>query len=272
MSLFDLTGKVAAITGSTKGIGLGIAREMAAAGAKVIVSSRHAELCDEVAGQLNAEFGKGEVIAKGLPCDLTSIESVERFAAEAPTLFGGLDILVSNAAVLSWAGDPAETPPEVFEQQLTSNIHHNFRLCMGLRGAIAARGGGSIVLIGSAAGANANPIILSYSVAKAGVSHLAWNLAELMAPERIRVNCVSPGLVRSWSSTKALGEAGLEAGGKMIPLGRPGEPEDIAGAVIFLSSRAGAYVTGETILVDGGRSKLTVGTDALTQSLPPGEH
>jgi len=272
MSLFDLTGKVAAITGSTKGIGLGIAREMAAAGAKVIVSSRHAEPCDEVAGQLNAEFGKSEVIARGLACDLASLESVERFAAEAPKLFGGLDILVSNAAVLSWAGDPADTPPEMFEQQLSCNIHHNFRLCIGVRGAIAARGGGAIVLIGSAAGANANPVILSYSVAKAGVSHLAWNLAELMAPDRIRVNCVSPGLVRSWTSTKTLGEAGLEAGGKLIPLGRPGEPEDIAGAVIFLSSRAGAFVTGETIVVDGGRTRLSIANDALMQSIPPGEH
>ena len=109
--------------------------------------------------------------------------------------------------------------------------------------------------------------MLSYSVSKAGLAHLAWNLAELMAPEHIRVNCVAPGLIRSWSSTKGLGEDGLEASGSAIPLGRIGEPEDIAGAVIFLSSRAGAYVTGETILVDGGRSRLALGNDAVMQAI-----
>jgi len=272
MSLFDLTGKIAAVTGSTKGIGLGIARELAAAGARVIVSSRDAAQCDELAGRLNAEFGKGAVIAKGLACDITSLDSVEHFAAEAPRLFDGLDILVSNAAVLSWAGAPAETPPEMFEQQLVGNIHHNFRLCHGVRAAIAARGGGSIILIGSAAGSDAIHGILSYSVSKAGVEHLAWNLAQLMASERIRVNCVAPGLIRSFTSTKTMGEAGVDAMGGTVPLGRAGEPEDIAGAVIFLASRAGSYVTGETILVDGGRVRLVATPDALIESLPKGNH
>ena len=272
MSLFDLSGKVAVVTGSTKGIGLGIAREMAAAGARVVVASESQDDCDAVAAELNRDYGKGAEIAKALAFDLTDLASVEAFAAKAPTLFGGLDILVCNAAVMAWPGPPEQTPPAVFDQLLSANIHHNYRLCIGVRAAIAARGGGSIVLIGSGAGLSPHPQFVSYSVAKAGVAHLAWNLAQAMAPDGIRVNCVAPGLIRSFTSTKTMGEAGVDAMGGTVPLGRAGEPEDIAGAVIFLASRAGSYVTGETILVDGGRVRLVATPDALIESLPKGNH
>ncbi|HET9628705.1 MAG TPA: glucose 1-dehydrogenase [Novosphingobium sp.] len=266
MLLFDVSGKVIAVTGSTKGIGRGIVQELAAAGAKVIVSSRKQAECDSVADELNREFGAGSVIAHGLACDLADLDSVKAFTAAAPELFGGLDVLVSNAAVLAWFGPAGKTPPQVFDRMLSGNVHHNMQLCVGVQKAIAARGGGSIILIGSASGAGPMPDILSYSVSKAAVSHLAWNLAELMAPDGIRVNCVAPGLIRSFSSTANMGEAGLAAGARQIPLGRIGEPEDIAGAVIFLASRAGSFVTGETILVDGGRSRLHGTPDSLTAS------
>ncbi|CAN7646734.1 glucose 1-dehydrogenase [Phenylobacterium sp. LjRoot219] len=257
MSLFDLSGKVAAITGATKGIGLGLAQEMAAQGAKVVISSRDGAACDEVAADLNTRYGRAEIIAKGLACDLDDLQQVEAFAAEAPKQFGALDILVCNAAILPFVGPSAQTPPDLFDRILTRNIHHNFRLCQGVRPAIAARGGGSIVLIGSEAGLTASPLALAYGVAKAGVAHMALCLADEMAGEKIRVNCVAPGLIRSHSSTQALGADRLDAAAQRMPLHRVGEPRDIAGAVIYLASRAGSHVTGQTILVDGGRSSLT---------------
>jgi len=267
MSLFDLSGKVAVVTGSTKGIGLGIAREMAAAGARVVVASESQDDCDAVAAELNRDYGRGAEIAKALAFDLTDLASVEAFAAKAPTLFGGLDILVCNAAVMAWPGPPEQTPPAVFDQLLSANIHHNYRLCIGVRAAIAARGGGSIVLIGSGAGLSPHPQFVSYSVAKAGVAHLAWNLAQAMAPDGIRVNCVAPGLIRSFTTLSLMGDDGLAQAGQSIPLGRVGRPEDIAGAVIFLASTAGAFVTGETISVDGGTSRLTVEANPLTAGI-----
>jgi NAD(P)-dependent dehydrogenase (short-subunit alcohol dehydrogenase family) len=256
-SLFDLYGKVAAITGATKGIGLGLARELAAHGAKVVVSSRDGRLCDAVAADLNMRHGGGKKIAEGLACDLDNIEQVLAFAEAAPEAFGGLDILVCNAAILPYIGPSAQTPPDLFERILTRKIHHNFRLCQAVRPAIAARGGGSIVLIGSEAGLSSSPLVLAYGVAKAGVAHMALSLADEMAKDKIRVNCVAPGLIRSYSSAETLGDAALEASGKRMPLGRIGEPEDIAGAVIYLTSRAGSHVTGQTILVDGGASSLS---------------
>ena len=272
MSLFDLSGKVAVITGATKGIGLGIAEEMAAQGARVVVSSRDAALCDKVAGELNGRFGKGQEIARGLACDIDSLQAVEAFARDAPGVWGGVDILVCNAAILPYIGPSAQTPPELFDRLLTRNIHHNFRLCQGLRGTMQARGGGSMVLIGSEAGHAASPLVLAYAVAKAGVAHLARCLADEMAQDRIRVNCVAPGLVRSASSTDTLGDAGLAAAAAIMPLMRVGEPRDIAGAVIYLASEAGSHVTGETIIVDGGRSRLSPrnGVSSLA-SVEPGK-
>ena len=257
MSLFDLTGKVAVVTGATKGIGRGIIQEMASHGAKIIVSARDQPQCDSVATELNAAFGKGEIIAKGIAADLAKFDDMDRLATESIAAFGGADILVCNAAILPYIGPSANTSPKLFDRVLTGNIHHNFRLCQALRANMAARGGGSIVLIGSVAGHSASPFTMAYSVAKAGVSHMARCLADEFAAERIRVNCVAPGFIHSFSSQpivdNPVAKAAMADG---TPLGRIGEPEDIAGAVIFLVSKAGSYVTGNTILVDGGRAML----------------
>lgn len=273
MSLFDLTGKVAVVTGATKGIGLGVARQLAAHGARLVVSSRTQADCDRLADELNAQFGAGGVIARGVACDLDKLDDVERLAIAARAAFGAVDILVCNAAALAFIGAAAATPPDVFERLLNTNIHHNFRLCESLRADIAARGGGSIVLIGSSAGHAASANLLAYGVAKAGVSHMARCLADEMAGENIRVNCVAPGLIRSHASTPVWSNAKVmnELVGA-IPLKRIGEPDDIAGAVIFLCSAAGCYVTGETLLVDGGRTRLSPparggGLDSLAATL-----
>jgi NAD(P)-dependent dehydrogenase (short-subunit alcohol dehydrogenase family) len=252
MSLFDLSRKVAVVTGATKGIGRGIAQALADQGARIVVSSRTQEDCDAVAGEFGAD------VARGLAFDLDDYDAVEPFAAAAAAAFGGVDILVCNAAALSWFGPSQETPRTDFDRLLRTNVHHNHRLCEAMRPAIAARGGGSIILIGSLAGHSASPQLLAYAVSKAAVAHLARSLADEMAAENIRVNCVAPGFVRSWSSRRIFdNDAALKAVVAAIPLKRPGEPEDIGGAVAFLASRAGSYVTGETILVDGGRTMLS---------------
>jgi NAD(P)-dependent dehydrogenase (short-subunit alcohol dehydrogenase family) len=210
-----------------------------------------------VAADLDKQYGDGQVIAKGVACDLDKLEDVERLAERAREAFGGVDILVCNASRLSFIGPSATTPPEIFESTLNTNIHHNFRLCHALRGDIAARGGGTMILIGSGAGLQASPQNLAYAVSKAGLSHMARCLADEFAPDNIRVVCVAPGLIRSFSTNSKLGEAGLKAASASIPLQRIGEPHEIAGTVVFLASPAGGFITGCTIPVDGGRSLLS---------------
>jgi len=258
MSLFDLKGKTALVTGGTKGIGRGIVEQLCVHGARVIVSSRDSAECERTADELNKHYGGGEEISRGIPGDLSNLTDVQRLADEAIAAFGGIDILVCNAAVMPFMGNSADTPPEQFDKILTVNIHHNFRLCQAVRESMRERGGGSIVLIGSAAGHMPMIHTMAYSIAKAGVAHMVRCLADEMVGDNIRVNGVAPGLIRSAASTPLWSDPSrLEEVTRDIPLGRIGEPQDIAGAVIFLSSAAGSFVTGSTILVDGGRVLLT---------------
>jgi NAD(P)-dependent dehydrogenase (short-subunit alcohol dehydrogenase family) len=258
MPLFDLTGKVALVTGATKGIGRGIATQLAAHGARVIVSSRDRDAAEQTAAEINQQQGATDRIAHAVACDINNLDEIEKLARAACDVWNGIDILVCNAAVLAFIGASRDTPPELFNQLLATNIHHNFRLCQAVRGEMAQRGGGAIILIGSVAGHTASPSTLAYGVSKAGMAHMARSLADEMAPQRIRVNCIAPGLIRSYSSGKVWRDADrLKVAEATIPLGRIGEPEDIAGAVIFLASDAGSYVTGTTLHVDGGRSFLS---------------
>lgn len=271
MSLFDLSGKTAVVTGATKGIGRGVVERLAEHGARVIASSRDQAACEAVAAELNERYGSGQEIAAGIACDIDSLEQIDHLATASAERWGGIDILVGNAAILPYMGQSADTPPELFDRILTSNQHHNFRLCQAVRTSMAGRGGGRIVLIGSASGHLPSPTVLAYAVAKAGLAHMARCLADEFAADRITVNCVAPGLIRSFSS-KPLWEddAVLGAITAGIPLGRIGEPDDIAGAVIFLASAAGGYVSGATIPVDGGRTTLSPpnqGTSVTDQTM-----
>ena len=263
MSLFDLTGKVALVTGATKGIGLGVSRQLAAHGARLILSSRNQSDCDARAAELNAAAPGPAPIAAGLACDIENLDEVERLAKGAIAVFGGVDILICNAAVLPHIGPSAETSAELFNRILIANIHHNFRLCHAVRASMASCGGGSIVLIGSMSGHKAAPETMAYSIAKAGVAHMARCLADEFAVDRIRVNCVAPGLTRSDASRPLWENAQVLAPiTQAIPLRRIGEPDDIAGAVIFLSAQAGSYVSGSSLIVDGGQTKLSVPSGA----------
>ena len=256
MSLFDLSNKVALVTGATKGIGRGIVERLAEHGARVVVSSRNQAACDEVAVELDESYAKnGMRVAHGIACDIERLEQIERLAERAAERFDGIDILVANAAILPFVGPSGDTPPELFERILTKNLHNNFRLCHAVHPHLAKRGG-SIVLIGSLAGLVPFPTLMAYSVAKAGLAHLARCLADEFAPDGITVNCVSPGSIRTASSARS-GVDDDSRRAAAVPLQRVGEPDDIAGAVIYLASAAGSYVTGVILPVDGGRSQLS---------------
>lgn len=267
MSLFDFSGKIAVVTGSTKGIGRGIAEQLVAHGAKVVISSRTEADCKLAVEEINE--AAGSEVARYATCDLDDRADIERFAEDAVAAFGKVDLLVSNAAALAFIGPAEDTPDEQFTRVLNTNVHHNFRLCNAFRDALATTRG-SLILIGSIAGHSPGYNLFSYGASKAAVAHMTRSLADEYVKQGIRVNCVSPGFIRSYTSGPIFEqEEALDAIVSSIPLRRPGEPEDIAGAVIFLASAAGSYVVGQTIIVDGGRVALSApptSTESLSAS------
>lgn len=257
MNLFDLTGRVALVTGSSKGIGRGIVERFAEHGAKVIVSSRDQAACDQVAAELNETYGKGEEIAIGLAANLEEIESLEALVKNCLEKWGRIDTLICNAAVLPYIGSSAKTPPKFFTRLMEANIQNTFRLCHMVLPQMRERKDGNIIIIGSASGHNAAINEMAYGVTKAAQAHMARSLAAEVCTDNITVNCVAPGLIRSFSSTPVWeNDDILESFTNKIPIQRIGEPDDIAAGCIFLSSQGGSYVTGVTINIDGGRTVL----------------
>ena len=251
MRLFDLTGRVAVVTGSTKGIGRGIAECLAAAGAQVVVSSRSQADCDATAAELSAAYPGTNCY--GVRCDVSDAESIKSFVAAIRARSGGIDVLVCNAARMPKLAPFGEVDDSEFLAQFDTNVVKTLKLCLLAADSMKQRGGGSIVLIGSRTGLVPAPQQLAYSCAKAAETHLARNLAAHLAADNVRVNCIAPGLIRSDASSVVFDNpAALAAFTRDIPLRRGGEPEEIGGAVLFLASAAAGYVTGVTIPVDGG--------------------
>ncbi len=248
--LFDLTGKVAVITGSSRGIGKAIAEHMAAHGAKVVISSRKAGPCDEVAAAINART-PGHAIA--VPANISSKEDLQRLMDATRKAFGKIDILVCNAASNPFYGSQLDIPDDAFSKILTNNIIANNWMIQMVAPEMKARMDGSIIVVSSIGGLRGTSVIGAYAISKAADMQLARNLAQELGPFNVRINCVAPGLVKT-DFAKALwdtpaGEARASSG---TPLKRLGEPDDLAGAVVYLASRAGAWTTGQTIVVDGG--------------------
>jgi NAD(P)-dependent dehydrogenase (short-subunit alcohol dehydrogenase family) len=241
MSLFDLTGRKALVTGATQGLGLAIARTLAAQGACVVVSDRDPLACNQVAASLP--------LAVGVAADLTQPAAVDALAAQA----GALDILVCNAGVQGPAGPLTEATDADWQQVWSINLRATVQLCAAVLPRMAARGGGSVVLLSSIAGLRGNRSIGLYGLSKAAVAQLARNLAVEWGPSGIRVNAVSPGLVRSPLSAALMADKTfMERRLQATPLRRVGEPEEVAGVVAMLASPAGAFVTGHNLVVDGG--------------------
>ncbi|MBI2528973.1 MAG: SDR family oxidoreductase [Candidatus Rokubacteria bacterium] len=250
--LFSIRGKVALVTGGSRGIGLMIARGFVEAGARVYISSRKKEVCDQVAAELSAT---GSCVS--LPADLSSGAEGRRVAQEIGTREPALHILVNNAGA-TWGAPLQEYPESAWDKVLAINVKAVFHLTQALLPLLekAARPGdpARVINVGSIDGLRV-PLWESYaySASKAAVHHLTRALAVQLGSRRITVNAIAPGPFESKmmaETLKQLGEVIVAA----CPLGRIGEPEDMAGAAIFLASRAGAYVTGQVLAVDGGLS------------------
>ena len=251
MSLFSLTGKVAVITGSTRGIGKAIAERMAEQGARVVISSRKPESCAEVAQSINAVRGEGTAIA--ISANISSKDDLKQLAAQATQRLGKIDILVCNAASNPYYGPLAGIEDEQFRKILENNVIANHWLIGFVAPQMIERKDGAIIIVSSIGGLRGSPVIGAYNISKAADFQLARNLAVEYGPHNVRVNCIAPGLIKT-DFARALWEDPemLKRRTSTTPLRRIGEPDEIAGAAIFLASQAGSFVTGQSIVVDGG--------------------
>lgn len=258
MSLFDLTGKVAVITGSSKGIGRAIAERMAEHGAKVVISSRKAPACEAVASAITARGGEAFVV----PCNISRKEELQHLVDSTIARWGGIDILVCNAAVNPYYGPSIGISDEAFDRIMGSNVRSNFWLANMVLPQMAERGGGSIIIVSSIGGLRGSAMLGTYAISKAADMQLARNIAVEWGPKRIRANCIAPGLIRTdfaralWENPEIAQKRTRET-----PLQRIGEPDEIAGAAIYLASPAGSFTTGQTIVVDGGTTAGSVASE-----------
>lgn len=251
MNAFSLDGKVAIVTGSSRGIGRSIAEQFAAHGAKVVVSSRKLPGCQEVVSAIRAAGGE----AVAVPANISEKSHLESLVAETRKHYGRIDILVCNAASNPYFGPMSGLPDDAFQKVLLNNIVSNHWLANMVLPEMAQRKDGVVIIVSSVGGLKGSALLGAYCVTKAADMQLARNLAVEWGKQNIRVNCIAPGLVKTdfakalWSNPELLAQN--EAA---TPLGRIGEPDDIGGIAVFLASRAGAFVTGQTIVADGGAS------------------
>lgn len=251
MKLFDLTGKVAIVTGSSRGIGKASAEALADHGAKVVISSRKQDTCDEVAAAINAKHGEDTAIA--VAASISDKAALQHLVDETRRAFGRIDILVCNAASNPYYGPLAGIEDDQFRKILDNNIVSNHWLIQMTAPEMRARKDGVIVIISSIGGLRGSPVIGAYNVSKAADFQLARNYAVEYGPDNVRVNCIAPGLIKT-DFARALWEdpAAEKRVNQGTPLRRLGDPEDIAGAVVYLASPAGRYMTGQAMVVDGG--------------------
>ena len=251
MRLFDLTGKVALITGSTKGIGKAIAVAMAEAGARVVISSRKADACDQVAADIKAAGGE----ALAVPCNISDPVQIEALVGRVMDEWERIDSLVMNAAVNPYFGPFLDIPDDAFDKTIQVNIRSNMRLCRLIVPQMQARRDGSLIIVSSIAAFKGSALLGTYALTKAADAQMVRNLAVSYGRDNIRANGIAPALVKT-DFAKALWEdperAKKVAG--TYALKRLGEPDDIAGAAVFLASAAGAWMTGQTLIMDGGWS------------------
>lgn len=251
MELFDLTGKVAIITGSSRGIGKAIAERLAEHGAKVVISSRKQDACEEVANALNAKHGEGTAIA--VAASISRKEDLEQLVAATNQSFGKVDIVVCNAASNPYYGPLGGISDDQFRKILDNNIISNHWLINLCVPQMIERKEGSVIIVSSIGGLRGNTTIGAYNISKAADFQLARNLAHEYGPHGVRVNCIAPGLIKTdfakalWDDPKTLEKA--TAG---VPLRRIGEPDEIAGAAVYLASPASRFMTGQAMVCDGG--------------------
>jgi NAD(P)-dependent dehydrogenase (short-subunit alcohol dehydrogenase family) len=250
MKLFDLTGKVAIVTGSSRGIGRAIAEALADHGAKVVISSRKAEACQEVADAINARHPDAAIV---VPASISSKQALQELVDETRRQLGRIDVLVCNAASNPYYGPMAGISDDQFRKILDNNVVANHWLIQMVAPEMLERGEGSIIIVSSIGGLKASPVLGAYNISKAADFQLARNLAAEFGPRQVRVNCIAPGLIKTdfaralWENPQTLAAVTMHT-----PMQRIGEPEEIAGAAVFLASKASTFMTGQAIVVDGG--------------------
>lgn len=249
--MFDLSGQVAIVTGSSRGIGKATAQALAGAGARVVVSSRTAEACESTANSIREAGGEARII----PCNISHKDQLQKLVNETLDAFGRLDNLVCNAATNPVYGSMAQIDDAAFDKIINTNVRSNFWLCNMAIPHMVKQGGGSLVIISSITGLAGSKNIGVYALSKAADMQLARNLAVEWGKDNITANCIAPGLVKTdfakalWDNPKA-----RDYVQNLTPLGRIGQPEDIAGIAVFLASPAARFITGQSIVADGGVS------------------
>ncbi len=249
MKSFDLTGKVAIVTGSSRGIGRSIAEHLAAAGARVVVSSRKAPACEEVAQAIRAAGGE----AVAIPANIGDKGQLENLVNETRRHWSRIDVLVCNAASNPYYGPMAQMPDDAFNKILQNNVVSSHWLANLVLPGMAERKDGVVIIVSSIGGLKGTGVLGAYAISKAADMQLARNLAVEWGRHNIRINCIAPGLVKT-DFARALWEnpETLRRYETLTPLGRIGEPDDIGGIAAFLASPAAAFITGQTIVADGG--------------------
>jgi NAD(P)-dependent dehydrogenase (short-subunit alcohol dehydrogenase family) len=250
MELFDLSGKRALITGSTKGIGQAIAKRFAEHGAKVVISSRKEDMCINIRDEINNKFPDSAI---SIPCNINEKKELENLVNKTNSIFGGIDILVCNAALNPFFGSSMDIPDDAFDKILSANIKSNHWLSNMVLPQMIERKEGSIIVISSIGGLKGSEMLGAYSISKAADMQLVRNIAVEQGPNNIRANCISPGIIKTrfakalWDNPEILKNTTSKA-----PLRRIGAPDEVAGAAIFLASDAGSFTTGQNIVIDGG--------------------
>jgi len=250
---FDLHDKVAVITGSSRGIGRAIAESMAALGARVVISSRHADACEAVAREIEAKGGEAAAFA----CNISRKAEVEALVAQSSARFGKIDILVCNAAINPVFGPLLHLTDEAFDKVMGTNVRSNLWLCNLTIPAMAQRGGGAVIIVSSIAGLRGTDMLGMYAISKAADLALMRSLAAEWGPRNVRVNAIAPGLVKT-EFARALweNEELVKRRNAVTPLRRIGMPEEIGPVAAFLASPAASFITGQVIVADGG---ITIG-------------
>jgi NAD(P)-dependent dehydrogenase (short-subunit alcohol dehydrogenase family) len=251
MTLFDLEGKTAIITGSSRGIGRAIAERYAEHGARVVISSRKLPACEAVAAAINEKHGAGRAIA--VAANISSREDLATLVQRTRDAFGDIHILVCNAASNPHYGPMSSLADDAFRKILENNVIANHWLVQMVAPEMRARRDGAIVVISSIAGIQGQSMIGAYGISKAADMQLVRNLAVELGPDNVRVNAIAPGIIRTDFARVLINDPTLRAQVEgSMPLRRFGEPDDIAGVAVFLASSAGNYTTGQTLIIDGG--------------------
>lgn len=249
--LFDLTGKVALTTGSSKGMGEAMAMGLAEHGAKVVISSRKLDQCEAVAKKINDKCGEGSAIA--IACNIGYKDQLQALVDETRERLGPIDILVSNAGINPFYGPMSEIPDDAFDKIMASNVRSNHWLCQMVASDMIAKGSGSIMITSSVGAHSPSDVLGTYNISKLADIGLVRNLAMEMGPSGVRVNAICPGLIKTdfaqelWDNPEAAARAN-----EQTPLRRLGEAEDLKGLVVFLASKGSEYITGQALNVCGG--------------------